>query len=195
MENKIDVDSVSDTAIIEITVSDKNNKRAAMIANELATVFKKEVINLYNLENVSIIDEAIVEEEPYNINKVKQMVIYTGVGIISSCLLIFIAYYFDNSVKNKKEIETRFDIPVLGEIPSATKLIKKEINMEYSLEKKNKVTQQKKASTSKTTKPQKSKTTSNKNQIKSTSKISSKKTTKKATSKSKKEGDKEWKKN
>lgn len=128
LEEQIDIEAIIDTSIIEITVTDKNNKKAALIANELATVFKEEVTKLYNLENVSVIDKAIIEKEPYNVNKIKQMIIYIAIGITSSCLFIFIMYYFDNSIKNKKEIETKFDLPVLGEIPIATKLLKKEKN-------------------------------------------------------------------
>lgn len=126
LEEKVSIDSVSETSIIEITVSDKNNEQAAIIANEIASTFKEEIVKIYNLENVSIIDEAIIETKPYNINLIKQLIICGIIGVAIACILIFIIYYFDTTIKNKKEIETKLNLPVLGEVPLAEKLLKKE---------------------------------------------------------------------
>jgi len=127
LEKQISVNKVNDTSIIDITVSDKNNEKAALIANRLAKEFQKEITKIYNLENVSVIDEAIIEEEPHNVNKTKQMIIFIALGIIISSIIIFIIFYFDNTVKSKKDIDTYLKIPVLGEIPSSKKLLKQKI--------------------------------------------------------------------
>ncbi len=121
LAKKINVTSLSETAIIKITVSDESNTMAATIANETAKVFSNEVSDIYNLENVSVLDEAIIEENPYNVNFAKQILLCTFGGFILSCVLIFLIYYFDNTVKSKKEIETKFNLPVLGEMPVGTK--------------------------------------------------------------------------
>ena len=126
LADKITVTSVSETPIIKVTVSDEDAENAVEIANELASVFKSEITKIYNLENISIIDKAIIEEKPYNINVAKQMIIYGLVGFIVSCGIIFVVYYFDNTIKNKKEIESKLNIPVLSEIPVANKLAPKE---------------------------------------------------------------------
>jgi capsular polysaccharide biosynthesis protein len=125
LAEQVTVTAVSETSIIKVTVSNKNKKEAVIIANKVAEVFKKEITDIYNLENVSIIDNAIVENNPYNVNVKKQMVIYILVGIVLSCGIIFVMYYFDNTIKNKNEIEDKLNIPVLGEIPVAKKLTKK----------------------------------------------------------------------
>ena len=126
LEDEIEVKSISDTAILKVTVSNKNNELAVIIANKLAEVFKNEITKIYNLENISIIDEAIKEEEPYNINVVKQLIIYSLIGGLFSCGIIFIVYYFDNTIKSKKEIELKLNLPVLGEVPQADNLNKKQ---------------------------------------------------------------------
>ena len=122
LANKITVTSVSETPIIKVTVSDEDKKLAPKIANQIAEVFKKEITEIYNLENISVIDEAIPEKNPYNINVPKQMMIYAFVGFGLSCGIIFVMYYFDNTIKNKKEIESKLNLAVLGEIPVATRL-------------------------------------------------------------------------
>ena len=125
LADRIEVSSVSETYIIKVTVSDKSNKKAVEIANEVAEVFKKEISDIYNLENVSTVDKAIVEKKPYNVNKAKYLVIFALAGIVLSSGVIFVIYYFDNTIKNKKEIEEKLQLAVLGEIPVAKKLDKK----------------------------------------------------------------------
>ena len=75
LKKQITVTSVSGTSIIEIKVSDKNKRIAVKIANKIAEVFETEISDIYKLENISVIDEAIVEKKPYNVNIPKQMII------------------------------------------------------------------------------------------------------------------------
>ena len=76
LSKNITTSSVEDTEIIKITVNSSKRKEAAKIANEVATVFSKEVQDIYNLENVTIIDKAEIATSPYNINYVKDNIIY-----------------------------------------------------------------------------------------------------------------------
>lgn len=139
LAKNITVISASDTSIIKITVSDANKKKAVEIANQIAKVFKAEIIKIYDLGNVTIIDEAIVEDIPYNVNLVKQMLIFTCLGLVLSCGIVFVMYYFDGTVKNKKEVEEKLKLPVLGEVPVAKKLLnqknkeEKEIHIQNNL--------------------------------------------------------------
>lgn len=119
----IEVSDVQDTSIIKVEVINKNNKKATDIANKIAEVFKDEITQIYNLENVSIIDEAVIEDEPYNVNIPVQLAIYSSIGFGLSILIILVKYYFNNAIKDKKEIESNLKIPVLGEIPVTSKLM------------------------------------------------------------------------
>lgn len=165
LAKNITVTSASDTSIIKITVSDASKKQAASIANQIAGVFKAEIIKIYDLENVTIIDEAIVEDIPYNVNLVKQMIIFTCLGLVLSCGIVFVMYYFDGTVKSKKEVEEKLKLPVLGEVPVAKKLVnqknkeEKEIHIQNNLtvadeefEKIDKKVESTKSTTKKTTK-------------------------------------------
>ncbi len=135
--NNVTVSAVTNTSIIKISISDANKEQAATIANELAKVFKDEIVKIYNLENISVIDEAVVQNKPYNINMNKQLIIYALISIIITCGIIFIIYYFDNTVKNKKVIETKFNLPVLGEVPIANRLEAEDKKRQKKLQKQN----------------------------------------------------------
>ena len=117
LNDMISVENVNGTEILKITVASKNSKEAKEIANEIALIFQQEIINIYNLENVSIIDKAEIAKEPYNINIVKDSIIYIGLGLVLSCGIIFMIYYFDNTIKSVEQVEKYLGLPVIGAIP------------------------------------------------------------------------------
>ena len=121
LKNNIKVSSINNTEIIKIAVSDRNNSDAATIANKIADVFQEEVTEIYNLENVSIIDAAIEQEQPYNIHSLRDAIIYLVVGLVLSTGIFFVIYYFDTSIKSSEEVEQRLGIPVIGTIPLSRK--------------------------------------------------------------------------
>lgn len=121
LQQMISVENVNDTEIIKITVSSSEPKEAKVIANETAKIFQDEVKDIYNLENVSIVDKAILAKEPYNINILKESVIYIALGMVLSCGVIFVIYYFDNTIKSIDQVEKRLGVPVIGTVPSVRK--------------------------------------------------------------------------
>ena len=117
LNKKISVSSVNDTEIIKIAVSDADAEKAAQIANTVASVFRDEVVNFYHLENVNILDQAEIENNPYNIKVFKIAVLSFAAGIAVSIMLLIVTYYFDNSIKSAEEIEKKLGIAVIGNIP------------------------------------------------------------------------------
>lgn len=117
LQDNIVVTNKDDTEIINITVTDEDKSLAADIANEIVKVFGEEIKNIYKLQNVSTIDVAEEAEEPYNINIVKDLLIYLAIGIVLSCGIIFVIYYFDTTIKSAEEIETKLELPVIGVVP------------------------------------------------------------------------------
>ena len=117
LSKNISTASVEDTEIIKITVNSPKRKEAAKIADEVATVFSKEVQDIYNLENVTIIDKAEVATSPYNINYVKDNIIYLMIGIVLSFGVVFVMYYFDTTIKSSEVVEEKLGLPVIGIVP------------------------------------------------------------------------------
>ena len=117
LSKNITTSSVEDTEIIKITVNSSKRKEAAKIADEVATVFSKEVQDIYNLENVTIIDKAEIATSPYNINYVKDNIIYLMIGIVLSFGVVFVMYYFDTTIKSSEVEEEKLGLPVIGIVP------------------------------------------------------------------------------
>ena len=121
LSGRISVSSVENTEIIRIQVSDANNEKAQKIAETTAKIFISEVKKLYNLTNVSTIDEASLETSPYNINVIKQLTIALLLGLIGSVGIMFLIFYFDTTIKSSKDIEEKLGLVVVGNIPIVTK--------------------------------------------------------------------------
>ena len=105
LSNKISVTAVNNTEIIRITVNDEDAIKAKNIANITANYFTKEIVDLYNMNNVDILDEAIEAKNPYNINVIKQIIIYFMLGFVLGAGILFIIYYFDRTVKSIEHVE------------------------------------------------------------------------------------------
>lgn len=118
---KVSVASVNNTEIIKIIVSDENGVNAKNIANVTAEVFTGEVINYYKMNNVDVLDEAIVSENPYNINVFKQLVIYILLGLFVGAGILFVIFYFDRTIKNVEQVENKIKLPILGSVQTYEK--------------------------------------------------------------------------
>lgn len=121
LTNKISVSAVNNTEIIKITVTDTNPIEAKNIANVTANFFSKEVVKLYKMNNVNVLDEANESNNPYNINIVKQIIIYFFIGLIIGAGILFIIFYFDRTIKSAEQVEQKIKLPILGSVEEFTK--------------------------------------------------------------------------
>ena len=121
LSGRISVASVNDTELIVISVLDEDANIASDIANQIAIVFKEQITSIYNIENVSIVDEAIPTEKPANVNVKKQYLLGIGGGFFLGTLIIFILFYFDDTIKMSDELEQKLGLSVLATVPKYKK--------------------------------------------------------------------------
>ena len=117
LASKVSVSSVTSTQLITIKVSDKNNERAELIANEIGSVFKEEIKNIYGIDNVQIVDKAVKSENPYNINVVRETIIYIIAGLILGIGVGTLLYMLDKTVKDTETVENKLGLTVVGVVP------------------------------------------------------------------------------
>lgn len=113
----INVTEISDTSIIKISVTDEDSELASNIANSIATVFAREIVSIYNIENISIIDVAEPTDIPSSRSAIKIIGISSLAFVVMASAIIFCFYYFDTSIKNEEEVEKITGLPVIGTIP------------------------------------------------------------------------------
>ena len=117
LSEKISVSKVSDTEIIRIKVQDEDPALAALIANTVSEVFKKEVKSIMTVDNVSTIDTAIAPENPVKPNKMMNVAIAGVLGVMVSVGLVFVLELLDRTVKTPTDVERHLGLPIIGAIP------------------------------------------------------------------------------
>lgn len=125
LRKNISVTSKDDTELISISVTDTNQETAYKVAKEITKVFADEVEQIYNINNVHIVDEAEFPESPSNGNNLKEILIFAIIGIVVAIAYIFLKNALDTTVKDEEEIEKICSSHVLATIPEYnTKMVK-----------------------------------------------------------------------
>ena len=112
----VTVAAIEDTEILKITVEDGNRIAAAQIANKIADVFTKEIVNIYQLNNVSVIDVAQVNDKQSNDTTIRDAAIALLISIFGISAIAFIIYYFDDTIKYNEDLEKKIGLPIAGKI-------------------------------------------------------------------------------
>ena len=117
LKKQVSVSAVEDADIIRITVTNEDADEAAKIANEIAKVFSDKIKELYKINNINVLDQAIPNYTPSNINHTKDVIIFAFIGAVISVAYVLIANMLDTTIKSTEDIEKGFGIPVLVSIP------------------------------------------------------------------------------
>ena len=113
LKKNITVTAVEDSSVIEVSVVDENAEYAAKVANEIAKVFTEKVTEMYKINNVYTLDVAEVPDAPYNVDHKKYIAIAFLAGFVVGCGYVLVVNMFDNTTKNKEDIEKVIGAPVL----------------------------------------------------------------------------------
>jgi capsular polysaccharide biosynthesis protein len=118
LNSQITVNSVKNSQVMSITVTDPNQGQAVYIANAVANTFKTEIVKLMKIDNVHVMAEAkeVANPSPVKPKPLLNMAIAFVVGLMTSVGLIFLLEYLDNTVKTEQDIEKLLGLPVLGSI-------------------------------------------------------------------------------
>lgn len=117
LKNNITVSAEKNTQVIKIEVVNASSYKAKVIANEIAKSFAVQVEEIYNINNVHIIEEAEEPTDPYNINHIKDIAMFAFIGLVVACIYVLIANMLDTTVKTKEDIEKKIGLSVLVSIP------------------------------------------------------------------------------
>lgn len=117
LRKNVSVKSVEDTEVIKITVTNENAAYSSKIANEIAKIFSNMVSEIYNINNIYIVDDAEVSNAPSNIHHSKDLLIFGFMGIVIAVMYVLIANMLDTTIKTPEDIEKGVGLPVLVTIP------------------------------------------------------------------------------
>lgn len=116
LSKNVTVKPVEDTSILRVQVKDLDAGTAAVIANEIARVFMRQITEIYKLDNVSQLSVAEVPETPANNTLARDLALAVVISLLGVAGLAFLRFYLDDTVKHGDDVEKTIGLPVAGKI-------------------------------------------------------------------------------
>lgn len=118
LNKKIKINSQNNSQVFSLTVEDGNPVRAALIANTITKTFQKDIKEIMNVNNVSILAEAEIDEEPIPVSPkpLLNIAIALFIGLSVGMGLALLLEYLDRTLKDGQDVEDYLGLPVLGSI-------------------------------------------------------------------------------
>ena len=113
----VTVEAEDSTEVMNVTATTENPELSADLANEVVKVFKDKIYDIMSVENITVLNEASVPENPSSPSLKKNLIIGLGLGLVIDCAWVFLLTIFDKKVKSEEQIKDILGYPVLGTIP------------------------------------------------------------------------------
>lgn len=80
------------TEVIKVSVASRNSDTSKKLADGVVSSFRDEVKNIYDLNNVSIVDNASRADKPYNVHNALFVALASAAGFFLSTIALFFVY-------------------------------------------------------------------------------------------------------
>lgn len=100
-----------------ITVTTNDPEKSCKVASKVVDSFKSQLGSELNLNGVTTVNEAQVNNVPASPNTKKNTLIGLFIGFVGSAGVVTLCFLFDKHFKNKDEVEAYLGVDVLAEIP------------------------------------------------------------------------------
>lgn len=117
LNERISVNTISDTRLIEISVLDEKPDRAQLIADAVRKKASERIVEVMAIQAVNVVDEANLPKSPVSPSVVK----WTGAGLVFGgflCVMILtIQFLLDDTIKTSDDVEKYLGLSTLALIP------------------------------------------------------------------------------
>jgi capsular polysaccharide biosynthesis protein len=117
LSSLISVDLKRNTRIMQIKVKNEDPQIAATLADRVTQVLAEIISERLELENITIIDEAVVPTRPISPRMNLNVAIAFVLGLMVALGLAFLLEYLDNTLKTADDVEKYLKLPVLASVP------------------------------------------------------------------------------
>ena len=116
LEKSIKVSNQTNSQVVTVTVTDKNAYVAADIANTIGKIFTKKVKKMMQVDNVTIVSKAKVNNKPVSPNKKLYALMGLLVGLIIGTSIAFIKELTDKTVKDSSFLTDELGLTNIGSV-------------------------------------------------------------------------------
>lgn len=122
---RVAVETLADTRIIAITVTDDDPVMAQYLADEVRKVAAEHIKNVMDIEAVNVAEAANLPEAPASPNIPKWTIIGFLIGAFVCAMIIVIRYLVDDTIKTSDDVEKYLGLSTLAMIPTKEEESKK----------------------------------------------------------------------
>jgi capsular polysaccharide biosynthesis protein len=113
----VSITSVKDTEVIKISVQTQDPQLSANIANEIVSVFRRKIVTIMNIENVTVLNSAKVPDQKSSPSNLKNTLMGFLLGcVMDGCIVVYLLLN-DRNIRTEEELKEIFDYPIIGLIP------------------------------------------------------------------------------
>lgn len=116
LSDQIEVVTQDNSQVFSLNVTSENPYTASDIANITAGIFQEEVGNIMNVENVTVIAEAVPSTEPVSPNNILNVIIGLMLGGMVGVGAAFLLEFMNKSVKDERFITETLGWSTLGNV-------------------------------------------------------------------------------
>lgn len=113
----ISVETLTDTRVIQISVTDVSPTRAQDIANAVRVAASQRIYEVMAIEAVNVVDTANLPEGPFSPNTMKNTAIGGAIGLVLAAGIYILIFLLDDTIKTPDDVEKYLGLSVLASIP------------------------------------------------------------------------------
>lgn len=111
------IESVNDTEIFKINITSTNPNDAYKIIQSMQNIAPILISSIKPDAVISVVDPGFLPKKPYSPNVMKNTLTGGLFGFVLSVMLSLLIEILDIKVKSSEDVEKKYQVPILGEIP------------------------------------------------------------------------------
>lgn len=116
LNGEIATENIDSSQVVSISVTDRDPRLAAEIANTTASTFKGEAADILDFTKVQLLSEAKINPTRINPDSRYPLIIAFIVGLAAGLGIVFLLNSLDNSIQSEQELERVLGVTALGSI-------------------------------------------------------------------------------
>lgn len=118
LKSMVRYESIKETGIIKVYVVAYSPEEANLICSSIMKYANYAIMDIVEVGSVKTIDEATIPLAKTSPNTTKNTFLGFVFGFIVAFIVLILMYYLDTRVKSVEDIERKYDVVILGTIPS-----------------------------------------------------------------------------
>lgn len=118
LSKMVSAEAQGETEIIYVYVTAKDPQTAYELADAIAKVSPSHMADIVEGSSMKIIDYPVLKTERTGPNYLKYSILGFALGALIIIIKVIVDYFRDDKVRDEQELDSRFDISILGVIPN-----------------------------------------------------------------------------